>query len=115
MSSGSLQFNNLSLAWTTAEDTNVIIHSTPYTLYDGRTAIAGVKTVGYSYGFRGVFKDRSTIDSIIAEVGVGHNLTVADDSYGNVQILDLDYSYKMNDGTHNYYEYRITFRAEQED
>lgn len=115
MSLGSLQFNNLSLAWTTAEDTNIIIHSTPYTLYDGRTAIAGVSKVGYSYGFRGIFKNRSTINSIIAEVGLGHNLTVSDEGYGKAQILDLDYSYKTNDGTHNYYEYRITFRAEQED
>jgi hypothetical protein len=115
MSTGSLQFNNLSLAWVTAEDTNIIIHSTPYTLFDGRTAIAGVSNVGYSYSFRGIFKNRSTINTIIQEVGLGHNLTVSDEGYGKAQILDFDYSYKMNDGTYNYYEYRLTFRAEQED
>ena len=56
MTAGLLTFGNLSLPMITTEDQGVQIFSTPYILYDGRTIVSGVSSIGKRPSFRGVAK-----------------------------------------------------------
>ena len=109
---GKLQFGGLNLSMVTGEDDEISIYSTPNVLYDGRIVVAGVTQVGKAPTFSGVFRNRTTADGIISEVGQRHNLTVSDEYFGYGQIISFDFSYWQNDGLDNWYKFTLGFQLE---
>ena len=112
MTAGLLTFGNLSLPMITTEDQGVQIFSTPYILYDGRTIVSGVSSVGKRPSFRGVAKGESFVNDILDEVSDRHVLTVNGKNMSVSQIISFDYNYDRYDGLQNIYKYRLGFATE---